>query len=164
MTPPMTVPMLEALESGPLHRFSDFPTLTDLPRTGAAVYTIWDDAGALIYVGVSGRNSASTTGPWGRLRSHWNGRRSGDQFCVYVADHYVLPTLTREQVGAIAAPDPTLSMDDLVANHVRAHFGFRVAEAADYSTALATENAIKAGALGAGPPRLDPARNRRRAG
>ena len=69
---------------------------------------------------------------------------------------------TREQV-AIAAPDPTLSMDDLVADHVRAHFGFRVAEAADYSTALATENAIKAGALSAGPPRLNPPRNRRRA-
>ena len=81
---------------------------------------------------------------------------------LYVADHYVLPALTREQV-AIAAPDPTLSMDDLVADHVRAHFGFRVAEAADYSTALATENAIKAGALSAGPPRLNPPRNRRRA-
>jgi hypothetical protein len=87
MAPPVTEPMLEALESGRLHRFSDFPTLTDLPRSGAAVYTVWDDAGALIYVGVSGRNAASPTGRWGRLRSHWNGRRSGDQFCVYVADH-----------------------------------------------------------------------------
>jgi len=81
----------------------------------------------------------------------------------YVADHYDLPALTGEQVDAIAAPDPTLSMDDLVADHVRAHFGFRVVEAADYSAALATENAIKAGALSAGPPRLDPARHRRRA-
>ena len=85
--------------------FADFPTLTDLPRTGAAIYTIWDYAGALVYVGVSGRSATSTTGPWGRLRSHWGGRRSGDQFWVYVADHYFLPDLTRDQFEAIAAPE-----------------------------------------------------------
>jgi hypothetical protein len=43
--------LLEALERGPLHRFKDFPTLIDLPRTGAAVYTVWDDARVLIYAG-----------------------------------------------------------------------------------------------------------------
>jgi hypothetical protein len=31
--------------------------LTDIPRAGAAIYTIWDDAGELIYVGVSGRSA-----------------------------------------------------------------------------------------------------------
>lgn len=108
------------LEHGGLHRFADFPTLADLPRQGAAIYTIWDDAGAFIYVGVAGRNPSGKRGPWGRLRSHWNGRRSGDQFCVYVADHYVLPELTREQVEAIAAQESTLFMDDLVATRARA--------------------------------------------
>ena len=46
-----------------------------------------------------------------RLRSHASGRRSGDQFCVYVADHYVMPELTREQITAIR--DGELSMDEL---------------------------------------------------
>jgi hypothetical protein len=151
--------LLHELEHGPIYRFGDFKTLADLPRTGAAVYTIWDDDGALIYVGVSGRSETSRRGPWGRLLSHWNGRRTGDQFAVYVADHYVLPTLTREQIEAIAAPEPTLYMDDLVAAFVREHFAFRLAVAPDYSTALATEDAIKDGYLAAvGPPRLTPAR------
>jgi len=151
------------LEHGPLHRFSDFKKLPNLPRTGAAVYTIWDDDGVLVYVGVSGRSATSTRGPWGRLRSHWNGRRSGDQFAVYVADHYVLPTLTREQIDAIAAPEPTLYMDDLVAAFVRERFAFRLAIAPDYATALATEDAIKRGDLASvGPPRLNPTRYRRR--
>ena len=87
--------LLHELERGPLHRFGDFKTLADIPRTGAAVYTIWDEESALIYVGVSGRSETSTRGPWGRLRSHWNGRRSGDQFAVYVADHHVLPKTDR---------------------------------------------------------------------
>jgi hypothetical protein len=117
---------LGRLENGPLHRFADFETVADLPREGAAIYTIWDDAGDLIYVGVSGRSATSTTGPWGRLRSHWNGRRSGDQFSVYVADHYVLPELSQEQVEAIAAKEPSLFMDDLVAAVIRERFSFRV--------------------------------------
>jgi len=36
-----------------------------------------------------------------RLRSHASGRRSGDQFCIYVADRFVLPTLSQEDIMAI---------------------------------------------------------------
>jgi hypothetical protein len=45
---------------------------------------------------------------------------------------------------------------------VRERFSFRLAAAPDYAAALATEDAIKAGALSAGPPRLNPRRRRRR--
>jgi hypothetical protein len=157
-----TEALLERLENGPLHRFADFETLADLPREGAAVYTIWDDEGALVYVGVSGRSATSTTGPWGRLRSHWNGRRSGDQFCVYVADHYVLPELSQEQIEAIAAREPSLFLDDLVASVIRDRFSFRVEVVPDYSTALTLETAVKSGDLTAGRPRLNPRRPSRR--
>jgi hypothetical protein len=159
---PDVKPLLEALEEGPLHRFADFDTVADLPREGAAVYTIWDDAGALVYVGVSGRSATSSTGPWGRLRSHWSGRRSGDQFCVYVADHYVLPELSAGQVEAIAAKEPSLFMDDLVAAVIRDRFSFRVVVVPAYSTAITLETAVKSGELAAGRPRLNPQRPSRR--
>jgi hypothetical protein len=152
----------DQLEHGPLRRFEDFKTYDDLPRDGAAIYTIWDDEGALVYVGISGRSPTSKRGPWGRMRSHWNGRRSGDQFCVYVADHYVLPELTREQIEAIAAPEPTLFMDDLVAKFVRERFTFRLAVAPSYAIASVVEGTIKGGGLSVGPPRLNPDRRRRR--
>jgi hypothetical protein len=32
-------------------------------------------------------------------------RRSGDQFCVYVADRLVLPTLSQDDIMAIAGKD-----------------------------------------------------------
>ena len=104
--------LIDQLEHGSLHRFADYATLAGvIPGSGAGVYTIWDDGGELIYAGIAGRNPDGK-GLASRLRSHANGRRSGDQFCVYVADHYVLPELSRSQIEAIR--DSTLSMDSLV--------------------------------------------------
>src|SRR4051794_14870020 len=117
--------VVEDLRAGPLHRFED-AIGASIPATGAGIYTVWDGDGRLVYVGVAGRNPQSA-GLASRLRSHASGRRSGDQFCVYVADHYVLPNLSREQVHAIAASE--LSMDALVRETVRGSFSFRVAAA-----------------------------------
>ena len=124
--------LIDQLERGPLHRFADYATLTDvIPGSGAGIYTVWDDDGGLVYAGIAGRNPAGK-GLASRLRSHASGRRSGDQFCVYVADHYVLPELTREQIEAIR--DSRLSMDALVRDKIRAAFGFRFVVAEDYAT------------------------------
>jgi hypothetical protein len=56
--------------------------------------------------GMSGRGIAADTvrrntpqGLYTRLQSHASGRRSGDQFCVYVADGLVLPSLSPEDIG-----------------------------------------------------------------
>jgi hypothetical protein len=143
--------LLDQLEGGPLHRFADYATLAgSIPDSGAGVYTIWDDEGGLVYAGIAGKGLAS------RLRSHANGRRSGDQFCVYVADHYVLPELSRDQIEAIR--DSRLSMDALVRERIRASFGFRFVVVDDYRAAIQVENAVKGGRLRAGPPRLNPSR------
>jgi hypothetical protein len=148
---------LQQLSEGPAHRFSDFTTLGDvIPRAGAGVYTIWDDAGGLVYVGIAGRNPEGT-GLASRLRSHASGRRSGDQFCVYVADHYVLPDLTRLQIEGIR--DSEISMDGLVRACIDERFAFRFISVDGYSAAMAIETEIKNGALGK-PPKLNPTRSR----
>src|SRR4051812_1676959 len=138
---PLDDALIDQLVHGPLHRFVDYATLTDvIPGSGAGVYTIWDDTGGLFYSGVAGRNPAGK-GLASRLRSHASGRRSGDQFCVYVADHYVLHELTREQIEAIR--DSRLSMDALVRQKIHAAFGFRFVVVEDYRAALAVETLIK---------------------
>lgn len=67
----------------------------------------------LIYVGMSGHNMKpgdteapdepkKAKGLFTRRQSHANGRRSGDQFCVYVYGRLIVPALTRtqqEQIG-----------------------------------------------------------------
>jgi hypothetical protein len=148
---------LQELQTGSLRRFGDFASAAGLlPRSGAGIYTIWDDAGKLIYVGIAGRNPEGS-GLVSRLRSHASGRRSGDQFCVYVADHYVLPELKPAQIKAIS--DGELSMDSLVRDYIRERFAYRFAVAATYPQAMSVENAIKAGGLGT-PPQLNPTRAR----
>jgi hypothetical protein len=82
------IEQLDARAAAPLRRLRDADRRD--PGSGAGVYTIWDDEGGLVYAGIAGRNPAGK-GLASRLRSHASGRRSGDQFCVYVADHYVHP-------------------------------------------------------------------------
>jgi hypothetical protein len=47
-------------------------------------------------------------------------------------------------------------MDRLVRGKIRAAFSFRFVTVDDYSAALRLENAVKAGRLQAGRPRLNP--------
>jgi hypothetical protein len=93
-------PIVFELSRGVARPFADWPDPI-VPVFGAGVYTIWDKAGRFIYVGMSGRGITAETvrrnsplGIYTRLHSHASGRRSGDQFCVYVADRLVLPTLS----------------------------------------------------------------------
>jgi hypothetical protein len=51
-------------------------------------------------------SSEYAQGIYTRLQSHASGRRSGDQFSVYVADRLVLPTLSHDDINAIALGRP----------------------------------------------------------
>jgi len=92
---------LAQLRDGSLYRFADWPNPA-VPNGRIGAYTIWHDD-QLLYVGMAGRAidpspdtsglaPARLTGLRSRLASHASGRRSGDQFCVYVFDRLVLPT------------------------------------------------------------------------
>ena len=50
----VTQQQLDALQSGPLHSFSDGPD-PDMPRAAAGVYSIWNKQKELVYVGMAGR-------------------------------------------------------------------------------------------------------------
>ena len=91
-----------------------------------------------------------------RLQSHASGRRSGDQFCVYVADRMVLPTLSPEDITGIASGRH--SMDALVRRYIHESLGYRFAMLPDGAAAYAAEAAIKGGAWQHGRPLLNPKR------
>lgn len=96
----------------------------------------------------------STTGLWNRLASHASGRRSGDQFCIYVADRLVLPTLGSNQLARIAKG--RASMDHLTRDFIREHLTFRFVTSPDGRSALELERSIQAGAMPVGKPQLNP--------
>ena len=153
-----TADPIRALTISPLHLFANWPT-GNVPRSGAVVYTIWNREGSFIYVGMSGRSFTGGTegsgkaGPWGRLNSHASGRRSGDQFCVYVADRRVLPTL-HNRISEIA--DGTLSLDRATRDYIRANLGFRWTMMKSGMTALELERRLQRGEAACGKPLLNP--------
>ena len=123
-----------------------------MPRSGAIVYTVWSRSGQLIYVGMAGRGEMSAvrgTAPFGRLNSHASGRRSGDQFCVYICDRLVLPTV-RDRIDDVVAG--RFSLDRATRDYVRAELGFRIVEVSDGREALQVERLVQRGALAVGRP------------
>ena len=159
-------PLLRSLEHATEHRFRDWPNIL-VPTVAAGVYTVWE-SDRFLYVGMAGRNLTSATvegfrasgdkrrrGRADRLRSHASGRRSGDQFCVYICDRLVLPVLTSDQVEKIATAD--LSLDRLTKDYIRSHLSYRFIEVPSGKDAFAIEREVQAGALSAGRPWLNPA-------
>jgi len=148
------------LAHGSLHWFRDWPD-PSVPTFGAGVYTIWDTDGRFIYVGMSGRGikagmeaSNRRHGIITRLHSHASGRRSGDQFCVYVADRFVLSTLVAEDIAAIASGRH--SLDVYVRRYIHQHLGYRFILCPDGAEAVDVERQIKRGDWSHGKPLLNP--------
>jgi hypothetical protein len=149
------------LAEGTLFAFVDWPNV-QVPRFGAGVYTILHGDRRFIYVGMSGRSITSATEPpqrpyglWAGLDSHAGGRRSGDQFCVYVADRLVLPTLTPDDIEQITSGRHRF--DAFVRRYIHHHLSYRYTIAPDGAAAHATEATIRSGEWAFGRPLLNPA-------
>lgn len=152
--------LIADLAQGTAYSFADWPN-SAVPKVAAGVYTIWHRDGRFIYVGMSGRGMIAEADPqkkrqgmFTRLRSHSKGRRSGDQFCVYVADRYVLPTLSEKDIKAIATGRH--QMDAFVRRYIHENLQYRFVILPDGITALAIERAIKRGEWKYGRPHLNP--------
>jgi hypothetical protein len=154
---------LHELENGSLYPFSAWPN--PLVPYSAGVYIIWDAGGKCIYAGMSGCNLTKEAvqkmkrgkekkGLYQRLNAHASGYRSGDKFCVYVADRLVLPTLDRQVIDEIG--QGIISLDSLTKDYIRRELSYRFIEVEDGATALTIESAVKRGELSAGRPFLNP--------
>jgi hypothetical protein len=142
------------------YSFASWPN-PSVPTFGAGVYTIWHIDGRFIYVGMSGRGiTAETTrrntpqGIYTRLQSHASGRRSGDQFCVYVADRLVLPSLSAEDISAITSGRH--QMDAYVRRYIHENLRYRFVMLPDAACAYEIEAVIKSGGWAYGRPLLNP--------
>jgi hypothetical protein len=156
---------LAELRDGRLYRFADWPNPA-VPNGRIGVYTVWRDD-QLVYVGMAGRaigpGTADSEAASGRLKgirsrlaSHASGRRSGDQFCVYVLDRLILPTLSREQIDGAARGQ--FSLDGLTRQLIRQSLSYRFALLNDAATARAVERQIQREGLTGQPPLLNPLR------
>jgi len=124
-----------------------------------AVYTIWNES-SFIYVGMSyaHRNdldNAKTKGVSGRRASHASGRRSGDQFCIYICDRYVVPHLNVADMEALA--NGARILDARTRDFIRDELSYRAVITASGAEARALELLIRRDDLpGAGRPQINP--------
>ena len=77
-------------DSVPLRPFT-LSNINDIPQYGSIIYTVFLDRKEFIYVGIGGLSGKKD--PRSRIRQHTSGLRSGDQFCIYIQDFYVIPLL-----------------------------------------------------------------------
>lgn len=93
----------------------------------SGVYTVWNDD-LFLYVGMAwahrDEGNPHATGVFGRLKSHASGRRSGDQFAIYVCDRFVIPSLTSADMSALARGERIL--DARTRQYVSDHLSYRV--------------------------------------
>lgn len=151
------------LYAGPSYRFANWPN-PQLPSVAAGVYTIWEGE-RFIYVGMAGRGLTADEidspdepvrprGLKSRLDSHASGRRSGDQFCVYICDRFVVPGLNAAEQAQIG--EGTLSLDKLTRQFIHDRLCYRFQRTTNGAEAFAAERDIQRGALPPGKPLLNP--------
>ena len=130
--------------------FSEDPR-RHIPKKGSIIYSVWDKDEKFIYIGISGlQKSLEKRSPLSRMISHASGRRSGDQFCIYIHDFYVIPKLIEkgEYSPSIGVLDK-LTKDFIQINLSYRFVGFETDDSDEIVRRL--ENQIKSGAFGFSP-------------
>lgn len=116
-----------------MYRFGEWPN-AQIPRVVPGVYTVYGSHREFLYVGMAGAEltkerieekltNGKQSGLYDRLSSHASGYRSGDRFNIYIADLYVLPTLTQKQITGIAKNE--ISFDSLIKKYIREKLSYR---------------------------------------
>ena len=99
-------------------------------------------------------SGGKASGLWTRLNSHASGRRSGDQFNIYICDRFILPILNRDQQQALASGE--LLLDRITRDFIRQNLTYRYLVCRDGTEALEIERSVRTGRLAAGRPYLNP--------
>ena len=141
------------------HHFSDWPN-RDIPDIAAGVYAIWN-GNSLLYCGMSGREIEKAReqkkrkyGIVTRLQSHASGRLSGDQFCVYVANRLVIPSLVPEQMPMFAKGE--LKLDHLTKVFIHMHLDYQYIIVGSSREAYEIEASARRGEVFDEKPLLNP--------
>ena len=139
-------------------KFADWPN-QNIPAVAAGVYAIWQRE-QLLYCGMSGREIEKAAGKkkYGlitRLGSHASGRLSGDQFCVYVANQLVIPSLGSDELTRFGSGELTLDM--LTRDLIHQHLEYQYVVVGTSEEAYALESRCRAGEVFGRKPFLNPA-------
>ena len=122
-----------------------------IPKQGSIIYSVWDKEDTFIYIGISGlQKSLEKRNPLSRMISHCSGLRSGDQFCVYIHDFYVIPKIIESRQYQASKG----LLDKLTKEYIHKNLSYRFKSFnSDNSDEIVRklESKIKSGVLGMSP-------------
>jgi hypothetical protein len=90
-----------------------------------------------------------------RLESHASGRLSGDQFCVYVANRLVIPSLAPDHLPLFASGE--INLDRLTKAYIHDRFEYQYSLVSSSSEAFSLERLCREGSEFGLKPLLNPA-------
>jgi len=137
--------------------FQDNPN-DHIPKFGSIIYTIWNNADEWIYVGIGGLGQSPSTplhkrNPVSRIQQHKSGRRSGDQFCIYVHDCFVVPKLDNTKYKFVKG-----ALDHQTKNYIQENLFYRfvvIQNEESIQLVRKIESQLKNGLEGFGKPLLN---------
>ena len=129
--------------------------INHIPSFGSIIYTVFLDRSEYIYVGIGGLSGKSVQerNPRSRIIQHAQGRRSGDQFCIYIQDFYVIPQLLK----ADYTPKKGY-LDQLTKEFIQSRLTYRylVVQTEDSNTVVRQlERELQSNKYGHGVPKLN---------
>ena len=129
--------------------------VTEIPSWGSIIYTVFLDKTEYIYVGIGGLSGSTVKdrNPRSRIIQHSQGRRSGDQFCIYIQDFYVIPQL----VGQHYTPKKGF-LDQLTKEFIQSRLTYRylVVQTEDsHAVVRKLERELQSDVHGFGLPKLN---------
>ena len=133
------------------------PAVENIPQFGSIIYTVWNTNNDFIYVGIGGVKTGvplSQRNPRSRISQHSSGARSGDQFCVYVQDFFVIPEIVKSEKYV---PEKGL-LDKLTKEYIHKNLSYRFVVFQDENSieiVRSLESKIKRGESGFGNPFLN---------
>ncbi|MBG28951.1 MAG: hypothetical protein CMI31_02960 [Opitutae bacterium] len=123
---------VEALFSGALHNYSDWPN-PDVP-TQSGVYAVWHEE-ELVWVGSAGGSLKS------RFEKHAKGQRRGSEFLKAVYARLMFRKLGLEKAMQMAG-ETQLLVDVITAKFVKGHLAYQYLPTPNEQTAEVIANAI----------------------
>ena len=93
-------------------------------------------------------------GMMNRLNSHASGRLSGDQFCVYVANRLVIPSLTPDDLPKFSSGE--LKLDALTKQYIHDHLDYQYVIVDSSKEAYEVEHKARRGEIFGKKPVLNP--------
>ena len=131
-------------------KFKNWPK-KNFPSVAAGVYVIWDDQ-TLLYVGTAGKDldkaQKSGKNKFGlitRINSHASGRTANDQFCSFLANRIVIPSLTNSQITKFR--NGSLTLDQVTKKYIRTNLEYQYLLVDNFQDALDLEGYCKRGVI-----------------